>query len=91
MEERLYDIEMIYMQNSRDMQYSIECISRFQKSTTLNFNNVEGVEINSREPLEIKSAYIQMSEQSPRVWNVRFSYPTHLRIKFTGRIIIEAV
>lgn len=89
MEERLHDIEMIYIQNYQDNHYSIECISRFKKSTKLNFTNVEGVEIDARNPLEIKNSYIQMSEKQTKIWNIRLSYPIHLKIKYMGKIVIE--
>lgn len=92
MEERVYEVEMVYIQNTSGDQYSLETMGRRSKNVKLNFSSVEGVEINSPRPLEIKNSLVQMNEGQPKMWNMRFNFPTNLSIKYSmNRIVIEAL
>lgn len=89
MEEKVFDVEMIYIQNTLEGKYTVECIGRRDKNVELNFSNVEGIEIDAKKPLEIKHSFIQMNESQPKIWNLKFTYPVNLIIKFMGKILIE--
>jgi hypothetical protein len=91
MEEKVYEVEMMYIQNTSGSDYTVETSGRRTKSVKLNFSNVEGVEINSPKPLEVKNSFIQMNDGQSKLWNMRFAYPTNLLIKYNGRIVIEAL
>lgn len=89
MEETLYDVEIVYIQNASANDYTVECIGRHRQSVKLNFQDAEGIEISAPKSVEIKNSYIQMAEGESKMWNIRFTYPTTLVIRFTGKIIIE--
>jgi hypothetical protein len=89
MEERIYEVEMIYIKNTSGNDYSIEFMGRRINDVKLNFSNVESIEIDAKKGLEIKNSYIQMSEGQPKVQNYRFTYPVNLRVKYMGKILIE--
>ncbi len=89
MEEKVFDVEMIYIQNTLEDKYTVECIGRRDKNVELNFSNVEGIEIDAKKPLEIKHSFLQMNESQPKIWNLKFYYPVNLTIKYEGKIIIE--
>lgn len=91
MEEKVYDVEMIYIQNPSADNYTVELIGRHQNTVKLNFSHVEGIEFNARSPVEIKSIFLQMSDSQPKAWNARLGYPVNLKIRFSGRIIIETI
>jgi len=88
-EERITEIEMIYIQNTSDDNYTVECMSRRKGTTKLNFSQVEGVEINARRPIEITNSFLQMSDKDNKMWNIKFAYPTEFVIKYMGKIMIE--
>jgi len=89
MEEKVFDVEMIYIRNTLEDKYTVEFIGRRNKSVELKFLNVEGIEIDAKKPLEIKHSFLQMNESQPKVWNLKFYYPVDIRIKYEGKIIIE--
>jgi len=89
MEEKVFDVEMIYIQNTSKDKYTIECIGRHNKNVELSFSKVEGIEIDARKPLEIKHSFVQMNESQPKIWNLKFYYPVNIIIKYVGKIIIE--
>ena len=89
MEERITEIEMIYIQNTSDDNYSVECMGRRKGSVKLNFSQVEGIEIKAQRPLEITNSYLQMSDKDSKMWNIRFAYPTELVVRYMGKIMIE--
>lgn len=91
MEEKLFDIEMIFIQNKSENDFSIECIGRRQNSVMLNFSNVDAIEVDAKNSVEIKHSYIQMSENQSKMWNLKFSYPTAVSIKYIGKIVIEVI
>lgn len=92
MEESVYEVEMVYIQNTSGDQYTLETMGRRSKNFKLNFKGVEGVEINTPKPLEIKNSLVQMNEGQAKIWNMRFAFPTNLLIKFVmNRIVIEAL
>jgi hypothetical protein len=88
-EEIIREVEMMYIQNAGDNNFSIETMSRRSQIIKLNFTEVEGIEINAPRPLEIKNSYIQMADGQPKMWNMRFAYPTNFKIRYTGKIYIE--
>lgn len=89
MEEKIFDIEMIYIENTLEDKYTVECVGRYRKNVKFSFSSVEGIEIDAKKPLEIKHSFIQMNESQPKIWNLKFTYPVNLIIKFVGKIIIE--
>jgi hypothetical protein len=91
MEEKAYDVEMIYIQSPAAGEYAIELIGRHQNTLKLNFKGAEGIEFNAHSAVEIKSTFLQMSETQSKVWNMRLGYPVNLKIRFTGRVIIESM
>jgi len=91
MQQKIYDVEMMYIQNTSGNDYTVETMSRRSKNIKLNFSNVDGVEINTQKPLEIKNSFLSMSDSGSKVWNMRFAYPTNFNIKFLGKIIFEVI
>ena len=91
MQQKIYDVEMMYIQNTSGNDYTVETMSRRSKNIKLNFSNVDGVEINTQKPLEIKNSFLSMAENGSKVWNMRFSYPTNIKINFIGKITIEVI
>ncbi len=91
MDEKIYEVEMVYIQNTTDNNYTLETMGRRSKNFKLNFANVEGIEINSPKPMEIKNSLVQMSEGHTKMWNMRFSYPISLLVKYSmGKIVLES-
>jgi len=91
MEEKVYDVEMMYIQNKGGNNYTVETTGRRAKDTKLIFSDVEGVEVNALNSLQVRNSYIQMGEGHTKVWNMRFVYPTNFKIKYTGRIVIDVI
>lgn len=91
MDNKVYEVERMYMQNTSGNDYTIETMGRRGQTLKLNFPNVDGIEIDSLKPLEIKKSFIRMSAGEPGVLNLQFAYPTNLNIKFTGKIVIEVI
>jgi len=91
MEERLYDIDMVYVQSSAGRDYVVECLGRGGQSVRLSFTDVEGVELLAKVPVELRQSFLQLSDREPRAWNIKFAYPVNLRVSMTGKILIEFV
>ena len=92
MEEKVYEVEMMYIQNTSSTNYSIEFTGRRCKSIKLNFSKVEGIEFSPQRALELKHSYLQMADGQNKMWNIKFAYPTNFAVKLLlGRIIIEAI
>ena len=92
MEEKVLEVEMMYIQNTSGANYSVEVTGRRCKATKLNFSNVEGVEFQPSRPLEVKHSYMQMAEGQNKMWSLKFVYPTNFIIKYAlNKIIIEIV
>ena len=89
--EEVRDIDMMYIQNTSGNNYTVEALSRRGKTVKMNFTNVEGVEIDARIPMEIKSSFLQMADGQDKMWNMRFNFPTNFKIKYTGKIVIEVI
>ena len=89
--EELHDVELMYIQNTSGNDYSVETTGRRTKTVKLNFSNVDGIEIDAKTPLQVKNSFIQMSDDQQKMWNIRFCYPTNLKIKYTGQIVIEVI
>lgn len=90
MEEKVFDVSMIYIQNTSASNYSLEFSCR-DKTITLNFGAVEGIELIAKVPMELKSSYLQLSEGMPKVWNMKLVYPMNFRVRYSGRILIESM
>ena len=90
MDEKVFDVSMIYIQNTAGGNYSLEFYCR-NKNIKLNYSNVEGVELVTKIPLELKSSFVQMAEHLPKVWNLKLGYPTNFKITYSGRITLEAI
>jgi len=90
MDEKVFDVSMIYIQNTSADKYTLEFYCR-NKNVKLNFSAVEGIELIAKKPLELKTSFVQFSEQMPKVWNLKMVYPMNFRISFSGRIIIESM
>jgi len=92
MEEKIYEVEMIYIQNPSGTNYSIEFGGRRSKTVKLNFSKVEGIEFSPKRPLEMKNSYIQLAEGQNKVWNLRLNFPTNLSVDYVlNKIIIETI
>ncbi len=91
MDEKVFDVEMIYIQSPAPGSYTLEFIGRRQNAVKLNFRDAEGVEFNTHAPVEMKSFFLQMSDPQPRVWNMRFGFPVNLKIRFSGRVVVESM
>ncbi len=89
MEERLYDIEMMYVQCTAGKDYVVECLGRQHQTVRLSFSGVEGVELVAKVPVEIRQSFLQLSDKEPRVWNIKFAFPVNVRVSMTGKILIE--
>lgn len=88
--EEVREVEILYVQNTTGDNYSVETAGRRTKSLKLNFSKVEGVEIDAKRPLEIRSSFLQMTDGLNKMWNMRFVYPTTLQIQYKmGKILIE--
>lgn len=91
MKEKIFDVDMIYIQNIKSNDYQVECISRRTKSTVLKFSGIEGIELNATKPAEIKNSYLQIGENDQSTWNIRFTFPVNLSISAMQNIIIEII
>ncbi|MCP4146905.1 MAG: hypothetical protein GY757_04060 [bacterium] len=92
MEEKVYDVEMMYIQNASEKSYTIEVQGRRGQNVKLNFTDVESVEFDAHnKPLEIKNSYLRMDDGQPKSWNLRFTFPTNFKIKYVGKIVIETI
>lgn len=90
MEEKVYEVEMIYIQNTFGTNYTVETSGRRAKTVKLNFSGIEAVEIDAARPLEVKNSYLQLAEGQNKMWNMRFAYPTNLTIKAAmNKIVID--
>jgi hypothetical protein len=90
MEEKVFDVSMIYIQNTSAGNYSLEFYCR-NKNVKLNYSNVEGIELIAKVPVEVKSSFTQLAEHLPKVWNMKLGYPTNFKISYSGRITIESM
>lgn len=92
MEEKVYEVEMMYIQHTSGTNYSIEFTGRRCKSVKLNFSKVEGIEFSLQRALEIKHSYVQMADGQNKIWNLKFAYPTNFGVKLLlGKIIIDVI
>ncbi|MEN8222035.1 MAG: hypothetical protein ABFR36_02145 [Acidobacteriota bacterium] len=91
MEEKLFEIDMIYIKSSDGISYSIECASRRGKSVVLNYPDVEGIEINAAVTLELKNAFMTCSGRGEKIWNMRFNTPANLKISYSGKVLIQVI
>ncbi|HDP95821.1 MAG TPA: hypothetical protein ENN40_10750 [Candidatus Aminicenantes bacterium] len=89
MEERLYEIQRFYVQSNGVREYEIEFLGRGMKVTRLTFKDIEGVEFRSQGNSEIQTAFCNLDQDSPRLWNVQFAYPVHLSVRTADKVIIQ--
>lgn len=90
MDEKVFDVSMIYIQNTGEGKYSLEFYCR-NKNIKLHYTDVEGIEMIAKVPLEMKNSFAQLSEKFPKVWNMKLGYPCNFRVSFSGRITIESM
>ena len=90
MDEKVFDVSMIYIQNTSASNYTLEFYCR-DKNVKLNFSAVEGIEMIAKIPMEVKSSFVQLTENMPKVWNMKMVYPMNFRISYNGRIILESM
>jgi len=91
MQEKIFDVDIIYIQNVSGTDFQIECISRRSKNTILNISKVEGIELTAKKPAEIKNSYLQFGENEKSVWNIRFAFPVNIVVTALSKIIIEII
>jgi len=91
MEEKLYEIDMIYIKSSDGLGFTIECASRRGKSVVLKYPNVEGIEIIANLSLELKNAFMSCGKEGERFWNMRFHTPANLKITYSGKVLIQVI
>ena len=89
-DEKVFDVSMIYIQNTSASNYSLEFYCR-DKNIKLKFDAVEGIEMIAKIPMELKSSFVQLTENMPKVWNMKLVYLMNLKISYNGRIIIESM
>jgi len=89
MEERLYEVQRFYVQYTKNKQYTIEFLGRGLQVTRLTFDDAEGIEFRSQGNSEIQTAFCNLNDDQPRLWNVQFAYPVHLSVRFSGKITIQ--
>lgn len=90
MEEKIFEVEMIYIQNTSGSDYSVEFVSRRNKTVKLNFSNVDGIELNATKPLELKNSYLRFGGIN-KIWNLKFNFPANLKISYMEKIKIETI
>lgn len=91
MEEKIFEIDLLYIKNTGPDSYSIECTSRRGRSVILNYSNVEGIEINASVVLEVKNAFMSCNRNDERIWNMKFNTPANLKISHSGKILIQVI
>jgi hypothetical protein len=89
--EEVRGVEIMYIQNTSGNDFSVETTGRQCQPVKLNFTNVEGIEIDAKIHLAIKSSFLQMADGQDKMWNLRFNYPTNFKIKYMGKIVIEVI
>ena len=90
MDEKVLDVSMIYIQNTSADSYRPEFYRR-NKNIKLNYANVEGIEMIAKVPVEMKTSFVQMAENLPKVWNMKLGYPTNFKVSYSGRITLESM
>jgi hypothetical protein len=90
-EETVREVDMMYIKGTGGTNFSVETMSKRSQNIKMNFTGVNGIEINVPGSLEIKNSYIQMADDQPKIWNMRFAYPTNFKIRYTGKIVIEVI
>lgn len=89
-EQIAYEVEMMYIQNTSDHNYTVEVTGKRCKTMKLNFSHVEGIEFSPQRPVELKNSYLQMTEGQHKLWSLRFAYPTNFSIKYAmNQIVID--
>lgn len=92
MEEKVYEVEMMYIQNTSGSNYSIEFTGRRCNTVKLNFSKVEGIEFSPQRTLEVNHSYVQMADGQNKIWNLKFAYPTNFGVKLLlGKVIIDVI
>ena len=91
MEEKLFEIDMIYIKSNDGISYTIECASRRGKSVILKYPNVDGIEINASVSLELKNGFMSCGNKGEKIWNMRFCTPANLKISYSGKVLIQAM
>lgn len=91
MQEKIFDVDIIYIQNISKTDYQIECISRRSKNTIFKFTDIEGIELIATKPTEIKNSYLQLGKNEKKIWNIRFAFPVNINIKALSNIVIEII
>jgi len=91
MEEKLFEIDMIYINSSDGVRYTIEFASRRGKSVVLNFPEVDGIEIDAALTLELKNAFMTCGKAGDRIWNMKFVTPANLQINYSGKVMIRVI
>ncbi|HLP47909.1 MAG TPA: hypothetical protein VK186_12470 [Candidatus Deferrimicrobium sp.] len=90
LEQKIYEVEMMYIQNTSGQNYSVEVAGKRCKAMKLNFSNVEGVEFSPQRAVELKNSYLQMAEGQNKMWSLKFAYPTNLSFKYAmNKIVID--
>ena len=91
MEEKLFEIDMIYIRSSDSVSYTIECASRRGKSVVLKYPEVDGIEINAPVTMELKNAFMSCSQEGERIWNMKLNSPANLKISYSGKVSIQVI
>lgn len=91
MEEKLFEIDMIYIRSNDGISYTLECASRRGKSVVLKYPEVEGIEIDAPVTLELKNAFMSCGAGGESIWNMKFNSPANLRISYSGKVLIQVI
>ncbi len=92
MEQKAYDVEMMYIQNTSGNDYTVELTGRRCPTLRLNFSGVDGVEFNAVPPLQVTQSYLQMADGQDKLLSLKFQFPTNLNVKAAlDKIVIEVI
>jgi len=91
MEEKLFEIDVIYIRSNNGISYTLEFASRRGKSVVLKYPEVEGIEINAPVSMELQNAFMTCGKAGDRIWNIKLSTPANLRISYSGKILIQVI
>ncbi len=91
MEEKLFEIDMIYIRSSDGISYTIECANRRRKSVVLKYPEVDGIEINAPVTMELKNAFMSCGAHGEKIWNMKLNTPANLKISYSGTILIQVI
>lgn len=91
-EEEIREVELLYIKNTSEDNYTLEACSRGNKITKLNFPHVEGIEMSALRSMEVQNTFLHLGQHQKKMCNMRFVYPINLKVNYLmGNIIIKVL